>query len=198
MSNKHTAYQSYETISTWFDEHRSRDLFEKEWLDKAIGLPPKRATVLDLGCGMGEPIIPYLIEQGFEVTGIDGSNKLLDLARVRFPQTRFILGDMRNFNLKEQFDLIIAWHSLFHLPHEDQRTMFNIFAMHLKDGGALLFTTGSEAGEVWSDNGGEDLYHASLSPDEYKQLLKSHGFELIAHQVEDEQCGGATVWLARH
>jgi hypothetical protein len=44
----------------------------------------------------------------------------------------------------------------------------------------------------------EKLYHASLSPNEYKQLLKSHGFELIAHQVNDEHCGEATVWLAKH
>lgn len=48
------------------------------------------------------------------------------------------------------------------------RSGYDIFIQHLNDGGILMFTTGSEAGEIWSDNGGENLYHASLSPDEYK------------------------------
>ena len=197
-NNKSAVYQSYDKITKWFDEHRSRDLFEKNWLDKAIDLLPKAATVLDVGCGMGEPIIPYLIKHECEITGIDGSEKLIDLARRRFPKTKLIVCDMRDLHLNEQFDLVIAWHSLFHLSQENQRGMFKTFASHVNDGGVLLFTTGSEAGEVWSDNGGENLYHASLSPDEYKQLLKSHGFELIEYKVEDENCGEATVWLARH
>lgn len=75
--------------------------------------------------------------------------------------------------------------------------MFAIFTEHLQPQGILLFTTGHEAGEVWSDNGGENLYHASLSSDEYKALLKQHGFELLLHTVEDKDCGGATVWMAK-
>ena len=69
---------------------------------------------------------------------------------------------------------------------------------HLNDGGILMFTTGSEAGEIWSDNGGENLYHASLSPDEYKQLLKEHVFELIDYKINDKDCNDHTVWFARY
>ena len=76
--------------------------------------------------------------------------------------------------------------------------MFNTFVQHLNDGGILMFTTGSEAGEIWSDNGGENLYHASLSSDEYKQLLKEHGFELIDYEINDKDCNDHTVWLARY
>jgi hypothetical protein len=36
MSNKNKVYESYNKIAEWFDEHRSRDLFEKPHLDKAI------------------------------------------------------------------------------------------------------------------------------------------------------------------
>ena len=190
-------HKIYDKIARWFDEHRSRDLFEKSWLDQAIVLLPESSTVLDLGCGMGEPIIPYLLEQGFDVTGVDGSEKLINLAIKRHPKAKFIISDMRDIKLNQKFDFVIAWHSFFHLSQNDQRGMFKTFSNHLNDGGILLFTSGPEAGEVWSDNGGENLYHASLSPDEYQELLKQHGFQLIDHKISDPECGDATVWLAK-
>lgn len=73
----------------------------------------------------------------------------------------------------------------------------HIFKSHLNDKGILLFTAGSEAGEVWGDNGGESLYHASLSPQEYQELLQQFGFKLIMHKISDPNCGNATVYLAR-
>jgi hypothetical protein len=44
---------------------------------------------------------------------------------------------------------------------------------------------------------GEPLYHASLTPEEYRTLLKSAGFRVVAHVVEDPNCGGHTIWLAQ-
>lgn len=196
-NSKDAVYKTYEKIADWMDERRSRTLFEKPYLDRAIAYLDPNATVLDLGCGTGEPIGQYFIDAGFQVTGIDGSTKMLEIARSRCPKIRFILSDMRTINLNKKFDCIIAWHSFFHLSQGDQRATFKTFKSHLKDGGVLLFTSGPESGEAWSNNGGENLYHASLSPDEYKDLLKQHGFTLIQHKISDPECGGATVWLAR-
>ncbi len=196
MTIKNKVCDSYEKIAEWYDKHRSRDMFEKSYLDIAISYLKPGAKVLDLGCGMGEPITKYFIDNGFLITGIDGSQKKIDLARSRFPESVFIVHDMRNIELGEKFDCIIAWDSLFHLPQDDQRAMFQTFKQHLNERSILLFTSGSKAGEIYSDNGGESLYHASLSPDEYKKLLNKHHFELVAHKVEDKDCHGHTVWLA--
>jgi len=84
------------------------------------------------------------------------------------------------------------------LPQEDQRGMFKTFEKHINPGGILIFTSGPEAGEEWSNNGGEYLYHDSLSSEEYQQLLKKYNFNLIIHNIRDENCGGATVWLAQY
>lgn len=196
-SNQDKVYKSYNKMHDWFDKHRSRELFEKSYLDFAISYLKPRDKILDLGCGMGEPIAKYFIEQGFDLTGIDGSHKLIELASSRFPRARFITLDMREAKLNEKFDLVIAWHSCIHLSKNDQRLMFKIFKDHLKERGLLMFTTGPKDGEVWSDNGGEMLYHASLSIEEYKKLLAEHNFEIIKYAVEDKECGGATVWVAR-
>lgn len=197
-NNKDKVYESYDKIVQWYDEHRSRELFEKPYLDKVLTYLKPGATILDLGCGMGEPIAQYFLEQGFQVTGVDASKKQLDLAQARFPTNRFILADMRGLALKEKFDCIIAWDSFFHLPQDDQRAMFATFAAHINDGGILLFTSGPDAGEVWGDNGGENLYHASLSPAEYQDLLRQHQFELVTYKIEDADCGDHTVWMAQY
>ncbi len=197
MPPSKTVIESYSKISKWFDEHRSRDLFEKAWLDKAIAYLKPNASILDLGCGMGEPIAQYFIDRNFQLTGVDGCQELINMAKQRLPSGCFLIGDMRELSLSCKFDLTIAWHSFFHLSQNDQREMFKTFASHLNDGGILLFTSGNEAGEVWSNNGGENLYHASLSPNEYKTLLNQYGFELLDHKTSDPECGDATVWLAK-
>lgn len=61
----------------------------------------------------------------------------------------------------------------------------------------LIFTTGPEYGEVWSDNGGHELYHASLSTEEYEQILTNNHFKVLVHKINDPECGGATVWVAQ-
>ncbi len=90
------------------------------------------------------------------------------------------------------------WHSSFHLPTDDQINLFPALAQNLNPGGLLMFTSGTFHGEVWADNNGEDLYHASLSTQEYYALLEKLNFEVLSHVVEDSQAGGATVWLARY
>ena len=198
MRNKDKVYESYDKIADWFDENRSRELFEKPYLDKAIAYLKPGAKILDLGCGMGEPIAGYFIDQGFELTGVDGSQKLINLAKSRLKNSVFMVADMRGIALKQKYDCIIAWHSFFHLSQDDQRAMFKVFEEHINPGGILLFTSGPDAGEVWGNNGGEDLYHASLSTAEYQSLLKQHHFEVMTHSIEDEACGDATIWMARY
>lgn len=124
--------------------------------------------------------------------------ELIAIAQQRVPEGMFLVKDMRELVLNSKFDLIIAWNSFFHLKPDEQKKMFQTFSNHLNHEGLLLFTTGPEAGEIWSDNGGESLYHASLNPEEYKALLIKHGFELLDHKINDTNCHNHTIWLARY
>jgi 2-polyprenyl-3-methyl-5-hydroxy-6-metoxy-1,4-benzoquinol methylase len=195
--NKSHVYEAYEEIVEWYDTNRSKHLMEIEYLNVIIKSIPKMGSILDLGCGTGEPIDKFFHEKGYHITGIDGSKKMIELCKKRFPEQEFFVADMRSIQLNKQFDAIIAWHSFFHLPHEDQRQMFKMFVSHLKPGGVLMFTTGPEYGESWSNNGGQDLYHASFSISEYESLLKQHGFEIILNKVRDPECGYNTTWVAK-
>ncbi|MBM3467861.1 MAG: methyltransferase domain-containing protein [Alphaproteobacteria bacterium] len=199
MANKDNVFEDYEKIADWFDSVRLRDLvLEKPSLDRALTLTKQGGKVLDLGCGMGEPIAKYFISKGFQVTGVDGSARMIEKARKYIPEAKFNVQDMRLIDLNDKFDLIVLWHSLFHLPSDDQRTLFTCLEKYINPEGILLFTSHHEAGEIWSNNGGEDLYHASLSLEEYEKLLKSNHFEVLFHSVNDKECGDTTIWIAKY
>jgi len=191
-------FKVYNKIANWFAENKCVDLIEQNYIKALISEIKSNADVLDIGCGTGKPILEYLLNKNLNIIGVDASKETLTIARNNFPTTEFVLEDMRKLALNKKFDAIIAWHSFFHLPATDQPKMFEIFESHIKPKGILLFTSGSERGEAWGINGGENLFHASLNTDEYQQLLKKHNFEVLNHIVNDENCGGATVWMAKY
>ena len=196
--DKDKVLNSYNKIAEWYDKTRSRDLMELPYLNLLQENLETGVEILDLGCGTGEPMIRFLLDSQFKVTGVDGSQAMLEKAKQRFPEAQFILEDMRDIDLDQHFDAIIAWHSFFHLPPSDQKAMFKVFTMHLKPQGWLLFTSGTEAGECFNENHGEHLYHASLNTEDYAQLLAAHNFQVVKHVVNDPECGGATVWLSQY
>tara|TARA_R110002020_G_scaffold58412_14_gene160205 strand:+ start:1475 stop:2077 length:603 start_codon:yes stop_codon:yes gene_type:complete len=187
----------YERHALAFDELRGKNLFEKSWIDRFASLVPAQGTVLDLGCGSGEPIAADLIRRGFRVTGVDSSKSLIGLCRQRFPQEQWIVRDMRKLPPGRTFNGIIAWHSFFHLNPTDQRAMFPVFAYLSAPGAPLMFTAGHFSGVAMGEFGGEPLYHASLDREEYLELLTANGFRVVSQVTQDPDCGGATVWLAQ-
>ena len=74
--------------------------------------------------------------------------------------------------------------------------MFPRFAAHANPDAALLFTSGNAEGAAIGALEDEPLYHGSLDPKEYRTLLDANGFDVVAHVVEDPDCGNRTVWLA--
>jgi SAM-dependent methyltransferase len=189
--------RSYEAVADDFARARSGVLFERRWLDRALGFAPGR-EVLDLGCGPGRPIARYLAERRCQLTGVDGAATMCALYAANVPGAEIYHDDMRGLGLDQRFDLILAWDSLFHLTPDDQRDMFATFAAHAGARAVLLFTSGTSAGEAVGYAAGTPVYHASLAPDEYRGLLVQTGFEVLSFVPEDPDCGGHTVWMARY
>jgi SAM-dependent methyltransferase len=180
-----------------WSEARGNKLIEGGWIDRLLALLPPAPAILDLGCGTGAPIACELARRGAVVTGVDASCEMIAMFRRNLPGASAMVADMRNLALGRSFDGIVAWDSFFHLTADDQRAMFAVFGRHAPRQAALMFTSGPAEGEALGIFAGETLYHASLSASEYSALLAGQGFEVAAHRVEDPDCGGRTVWLAR-
>jgi SAM-dependent methyltransferase len=188
----------YERHARHWDAARQRaPMAERTWLDRFCSDMPAAASILDLGCGGGAPVAKYLIEQGFKVMGLDTSETMISLCRDRFPTNEWLVADMRRISLGWTFRGLVAWDSLFHLGHDDQRRMFPVFRQHSAPGAFLLFSSGPEHGEAIGNYQGDPLYHASLAESEYRLLLSENGFSVLAHATRDPACGNRTVWLAQ-
>jgi SAM-dependent methyltransferase len=103
--------------------------------------PPKR--VLDLPCGQGRHSIE-LARRGYDVTGVDLSPFMLDIAKDRAAaagvQVRWLGGDMRQPLRDESFDVILNLFTSFGYfadPADDQHVLTAGAAM-LAPGGRLL------------------------------------------------------------
>lgn len=194
MADPEATRAVYEAGAAAWDRERGRGLSERVWLERLLAVAPA-GPVLDLGCGTGEPIAAWLIEQGREVVGVDFAAPMLERARARLP-AEWILGDMRSLDLGRRFAGIVAWDSFCHLTAAEQRAMFPRFADHLLPGGALVLTSGAEEGVAVGAVDGRALHHASLSPAGYAGALEAAGLDVRAFVAEDPACG-RTVWLAR-
>ena len=167
-------------------------------MERFLALIETGGNVLDIGCGTGRPLAHYCIARGYSVLGIDSSANMVSICRARFPGQEWLVADMRGLCTGRRFAGLIAWDSFFHLAHDAQRAMFATFAAHALPGAALMFTSGTTHGEAIGEFEGEELYHASLSEVEYRGLLESHGFQVLARRADDADCGGHTVWLAQY
>ncbi|MGI9265568.1 MAG: class I SAM-dependent methyltransferase [Gammaproteobacteria bacterium] len=187
----------YEQHGAAFDQQRPKNLYEKKWLDRFIARLPENASILDVGCGAGEPFIPYFLSRGLSVEGLEFAESMLEIVRERFPDLVFYPADMSDFTLGRKFDGIIAWNSFFHLTKVAQRKALVCFSQHLNPGGALMLTVGGEDGEVVGHVNGAEVYHSSLAPDDYRSSLATLGIEVVEFVIDDEECGQQTVLIGQ-
>ena len=79
----------YERHAAAWDRVRAADLtLERAWVERFAAHLPAGGSVLDLGCGSGQPIARDLLARGFAVVGVDSSPTLIATCRRRFPSRR--------------------------------------------------------------------------------------------------------------
>jgi SAM-dependent methyltransferase len=187
---------AYEREARHWAQSRNQSLWERPALNACVAERAPGLRVLDLGCGAGQPIAQWFTTRGDHVTGVDGAAAMIAELRDRVPDVRAIHADMRGLDLGERFDIILAFNSFFHLAPADQRAMFAVFAAHAAPRARLLLTTGPSAGEAVGRVGTSPVYHASLAPSDYRDLLDDHGFSEVWFRPEDAALKGHSVWLA--
>ena len=65
----------------------------------------KGKKILEPLCGSGRFLIPF-IERGFDITGIDMSNEMLQKLKLKFPDAKTVHTDIMKYYPKEKFDYI--------------------------------------------------------------------------------------------
>ena len=94
--------------------------------------------VLDAPCGEGR-IAGRLARRGCDVVGVDNSERLLALARERYPEAAFEARDLRALRYAHEFDAVVNWFTSFgYFEPETNDAVLAAFARALRPGGRLL------------------------------------------------------------
>ncbi len=186
MKKEEIVRKGYDQIAPHFGVFRSQFSNEQE-LEFLSSLLPKKAKVLDVGCGTGIPIARYLVRKGYSVTGVDISDKMLELAKENVPEAEYFQYDMNDLDFEDSsFHGITALYSIFHVPKEKHLTIFQNFYRMLKSGGILFFCVGHQEGDDLSTFLGDiEMFWSNNSTDVTAELVKKAGFNVLFEEVLD-------------
>lgn len=138
-------YSDFKTISAYYDALYVND---REYAPEAAKVKelltrhgvPLQASLLVLACGTGGHI-PYF-KNDYDVSGLDLSEDMLELAREKFPDVRFHLGNLIDFNLGTYFDAMICMYGSigFVKTLDNLHASMKRIAAHLRPDGLALIT----------------------------------------------------------
>ena len=167
------------------------------------GLSP-HARVLDLGCGYGSTARFLAQSRGCNVTGINISEKELELARQRASESRlgpllkFETGDFHSLNYEDRsFDVV--WSQEAFLHGADKGRILSEAHRVLVEDGLLVFTDIMvTSGTSLSDR--QRIYDRIRSPgmwdaNEYRLALAEHGFDVRREEDWSSHVARSYGWV---
>jgi cyclopropane fatty-acyl-phospholipid synthase-like methyltransferase len=164
------------------------------WLNKLLADLPRGSSILDLGCGSGDPVDVYLAHQ-HRVTGVDISAEQLRRARLNVPQAHFIKSDLSEVTFPiATFDAVVSFYTIEHVPRRFHSEVLRRVRGWLRPGGRLLLTI--EAGEYADVTGtwlGVPMFLSCYGPERNKQMIQEAGFRLLESAVEVQREGDKDV-----
>ena len=128
--------QDYNLIAEDFSRTRGKMWEELKFLEEYIIDGEK---VLDLGCGNGR-LYELFKEKFVDYYGVDNSDKMIEIAKSRYPKIKFQVADALNLPFPENFfDKVISIAVLHHIPSEEFRLQFlNEIKRVLKPEGKII------------------------------------------------------------
>lgn len=137
--------KNYEKFASVYDAIMDDTLYDK-WTDFSLRHLPKKkgAKLLELACGTGIQSL-HFAQAGFDVTGLDLSQDMLDLAAKRVKKAHvnipFVQGNMLDLSAVGTFDYVTCYSdSICYMQDEvEVGDVFKQVYDHLKEGGVFIF-----------------------------------------------------------
>ena len=160
---------------------------------KFLALLPKGAHILDLGCGSGRDSLCFL-QQGFQVTAVDGSEELAKFASELIGQ-EVVVADFKDLVLPlASFDAIWASASLLHVHSEELPDILAKVIDFAKPG--AVFYMSFKYGDFEGERGGR--YYTDLNETRFADFMQKSGrsLEIIEQWVaKDVRPDKPELWL---
>jgi len=132
--------KNYNLIAEDFSSKRAKPWEETKFLFDNYLIPGEK--ILDLGCGNGRYYL-FVKDKRVDYFGVDSSERLIEIAREKYPKGKFQVGDALNLPFPGNFfDKVYSIAVLHHIPSEKLRLkVLSDIKRVLKPGGLLILTT---------------------------------------------------------
>lgn len=176
---------AHEKVLEW---QNALDKFKKDYLSSG--------AIVDVGCGSGRDI-SYMSELGYDCTGIDASERLLEVAKTKSSKVKFINKNL--FELSElelTFDGFLCIATLLHIPKVKLGEALENIKSILKPEAKGLIIIKKGTGEEFEirdvDGRHEERLFSYWEPEEFSKELKKVGFST---QETFQVKVGRSVWI---
>ncbi|MCU0644954.1 MAG: class I SAM-dependent methyltransferase [bacterium] len=178
--------QAYNLLADKYHELFHNEMNEKEYdrrlLDSFAEKLKPGSLICDAGCGPSGHIGRYIADRGMAVTGVDISDRCVELASSFNPGMRFLREDIAKLSFEDEcFDGVISYYSIIHTPKNLVTLIFKELYRILKIEGHLLVAAkaGSEEGFLSELIGIEtEIYFSLFNEKEIRDYFVSSGFEI--------------------
>lgn len=204
LNTKDTCKIDKTTIDTYSDNaeefaNRYESVSVSQQLKLFLKYLPAGGRILEIGCGSGRDAA-FLLDQGFDVTAVDASNKLLSLAAKYHPQLQGKLykasapfSESYPF-MNKKFDGAVSMAMIMHLSDASFSRFLSQLANLVKPNGILFLS--SSAGRTGLNNKRDpkQRLYIERSLDSIAKFASREGFSLLHTHTDHDLFGRNISW----
>jgi len=199
--------EQYDREAPLYDEEGGvySNIAHQQFIQAFLGFFSQNSRILDAPCGAGR-YLPFLLEKGHSILGIDQSQGMLERAKAKFPEVQFEKIGLQEIAYQDVFDGVICMDAMENVPPEDWPLVLSNFHRALKQRGYLYFTaeTIENANEneikqaferaqqaglpvVYGEWPDEEVYHYHPTNQQVREWAQQPGFEILKE-------GNGEIW----
>ncbi len=187
----------YNKMASQYAGSRSK-LRSDKYVRKLINKLRKGSTILDVGCGSGDPIGVQLAGAGHVVLGIDISEEMVRLAQKNCPAGQYMVGDVRSLAKEEyQVDAVVCFYTMFHIPRDEHERVIKVLASFLPRGGYLLLSMGDREWEGEHMLYGARMWSSQWGVTKNRKIVEQAGMTVELDEIDTSGGERHQVILAR-
>ena len=176
---------AFDQIGARYDEVFPHKDGQRHVVEALLARLPTAARVLDVGCGTGLPSAHQLVAAGCEVTGIDISPMMIDLARRNVPGATFLHRDALTIDSTLGVSTLRSRSSpCFMLPRRRiAQTLTQLRASLVPDGLLAVAMVEADLDDVELPFLGQPIRLTGWPRDQLRQVLADAGFTVETEDV---------------
>jgi SAM-dependent methyltransferase len=185
----------YDRIGEGYHEWSHASPVRLGLVQEVLDRVPRGSSVLDLGCGPGDPVTRLLSERHL-VLGVDLSMGQLRLARRHAPDASLVQADLTDVAFAPgSVDAVVSFYALGHLPAREHAPLLARIATWLRPGGLLLTSAPLHPGDGVEDGWlGVPMFFGGIGVEATLDAVTGAGLDVeSAREIPEDEGEGRVV-----